>query len=306
MRSLRRRTGRGPAPRRHGRAGTRAPSSTGWSCRRDPAIPLDSAGRLRWRGRRSTTDDRCSGSVSGTRSWAARPVPRRGSSRSGTTAPTIRCATSDIDAQVTAQNHEVQVVGETLPARSLPRRQVNLNDGSVEGLRHAERPIETVQYHPEGAPGRSTRWPSSAASWRPPQPGGEEGLARHEAIPSGSGGNAARWCGTGTCRNHGPESGPVSYYPGWCTGRRAAPRTTPTGMWQGFGLSRRAPPSGVVSGESRGGRRTPDGRAADGRCADARKPTRATPTHAQGRHDSRDGPDSTATAWTLATPATAR
>jgi len=56
--------------------------------------------------------------------------------------------------QVTAQNHEVQVVGETLPADSGFRvSQVNLNDGSVEGLRHRELPIETVQYHPEGAPG---------------------------------------------------------------------------------------------------------------------------------------------------------
>jgi carbamoyl-phosphate synthase small subunit len=56
--------------------------------------------------------------------------------------------------QVTAQNHEVQVVGETLPRSSGFRvSQVNLNDGSVEGLRHAELPIETVQYHPEGAPG---------------------------------------------------------------------------------------------------------------------------------------------------------
>ena len=56
--------------------------------------------------------------------------------------------------QVTAQNHEVQVVGETLPATSGFRvSQVNLNDGSVEGLRHRELPIETVQYHPEGAPG---------------------------------------------------------------------------------------------------------------------------------------------------------
>ena len=56
--------------------------------------------------------------------------------------------------QVTAQNHEVQVVGDSLPASSGFRvSQVNLNDRSVEGLRHAERPIETVQYHPEGAPG---------------------------------------------------------------------------------------------------------------------------------------------------------
>ncbi|HEU4920335.1 MAG TPA: gamma-glutamyl-gamma-aminobutyrate hydrolase family protein, partial [Candidatus Limnocylindrales bacterium] len=56
--------------------------------------------------------------------------------------------------QVTAQNHEVQVVGESLPSGSGFRvSQVNLNDGSVEGLRHARKPIETVQYHPEGAPG---------------------------------------------------------------------------------------------------------------------------------------------------------
>ena len=56
--------------------------------------------------------------------------------------------------QVTAQNHEVQVVGDSLPSDSGFRvSQVNLNDGSVEGLRHATKPIETVQYHPEGAPG---------------------------------------------------------------------------------------------------------------------------------------------------------
>jgi carbamoyl-phosphate synthase small subunit len=56
--------------------------------------------------------------------------------------------------QVTAQNHEVQVVAESVRAGSGFRvSQVNLNDGSVEGLRHRELPIETVQYHPEGAPG---------------------------------------------------------------------------------------------------------------------------------------------------------
>jgi carbamoyl-phosphate synthase small subunit len=56
--------------------------------------------------------------------------------------------------QVTAQNHEVEVVGETLPADSgFIVSQRNLNDGSVEGLRHTTKPIETVQYHPEGSPG---------------------------------------------------------------------------------------------------------------------------------------------------------
>jgi carbamoyl-phosphate synthase small subunit len=56
--------------------------------------------------------------------------------------------------QVTAQNHEVQVVGESLPVSSGFRvSQINLNDRSVEGLRHRDKAIETVQYHPEGAPG---------------------------------------------------------------------------------------------------------------------------------------------------------
>ncbi|HET9520287.1 MAG TPA: glutamine-hydrolyzing carbamoyl-phosphate synthase small subunit [Candidatus Limnocylindrales bacterium] len=56
--------------------------------------------------------------------------------------------------QVTAQNHEVQVLGDSVPTGGgFHVSQVNLNDGSVEGLRHAALPIETVQYHPEGAPG---------------------------------------------------------------------------------------------------------------------------------------------------------
>jgi carbamoyl-phosphate synthase small subunit len=56
--------------------------------------------------------------------------------------------------QVTAQNHEVTVAGDSLPRGSGFRvSQLNLNDQSVEGLRHERLPIETVQYHPEGAPG---------------------------------------------------------------------------------------------------------------------------------------------------------
>jgi carbamoyl-phosphate synthase small subunit len=56
--------------------------------------------------------------------------------------------------QVTAQNHEVTVDGGSLPADSgFVVSQRNLNDGSVEGLRHRSLPIETVQYHPEGSPG---------------------------------------------------------------------------------------------------------------------------------------------------------
>lgn len=56
--------------------------------------------------------------------------------------------------QVTAQNHEVTVDGASVPTgNGFHVSQRNLNDGSVEGLRHATLPIETVQYHPEGSPG---------------------------------------------------------------------------------------------------------------------------------------------------------
>ena len=59
---------------------------------------------------------------------------------------------------VTSQNHEFQVDADSLPAGSgwyVSER--NLNDGSVEGLRHRELPAFSVQYHPEGAPGPQDR-----------------------------------------------------------------------------------------------------------------------------------------------------
>ena len=53
---------------------------------------------------------------------------------------------------ITAQNHGYAVDGESLPP-GLEITHMNLNDGTVEGLRHREWPILTIQYHSEASPG---------------------------------------------------------------------------------------------------------------------------------------------------------
>ena len=53
---------------------------------------------------------------------------------------------------ITAQNHGYAVDPDTLPSE-LQVSHVNLNDGTVEGLRHTTMPIMTIQYHSEASPG---------------------------------------------------------------------------------------------------------------------------------------------------------
>jgi carbamoyl-phosphate synthase small subunit len=58
--------------------------------------------------------------------------------------------------EITAQNHGFAVQGgeDGVPgAPDLVVTHLNLNDGTVEGVEHRSRPVFSVQYHPEAAPG---------------------------------------------------------------------------------------------------------------------------------------------------------
>ncbi|HAJ00302.1 MAG TPA: carbamoyl phosphate synthase small subunit [Dehalococcoidia bacterium] len=59
---------------------------------------------------------------------------------------------SDGRVYITAQNHGYAVSADSLPAE-LEISHINLNDDTIEGLRHRELPVFTIQYHSEGSPG---------------------------------------------------------------------------------------------------------------------------------------------------------
>lgn len=78
---------------------------------------------------------------------------------------------------ITTQNHGFAVVGteQGIPgAPALDVTHLNLNDGTVEGVRHRELPLFAVQYHPEAAPGPHDAFPHFAeflrAVKKPPSP----------------------------------------------------------------------------------------------------------------------------------------
>jgi carbamoyl-phosphate synthase small subunit len=68
----------------------------------------------------------------------------------GANQPVLNKATGQVE--ITTQNHGFAVDPATLPADVEPTH-VNLNDQTLEGMRHRKLPVFSVQYHPEAAAG---------------------------------------------------------------------------------------------------------------------------------------------------------
>jgi carbamoyl-phosphate synthase small subunit len=54
---------------------------------------------------------------------------------------------------ITAQNHNYMVLPESLNSDEVEVTHLSLNDGSLEGMRMNHKPVYSVQFHPESAPG---------------------------------------------------------------------------------------------------------------------------------------------------------
>jgi carbamoyl-phosphate synthase small subunit len=54
---------------------------------------------------------------------------------------------------ITVQNHGFCVDIETLPKKDIQLTHLNLNDHTLEGMRHKKLPVFSVQFHPEASPG---------------------------------------------------------------------------------------------------------------------------------------------------------
>ena len=68
----------------------------------------------------------------------------------GANQPVLNCRAGTVE--ITSQNHGFAVEADTLPSQ-LEVTHLNLNDRTIEGVRHREVPAFSVQYHPEASAG---------------------------------------------------------------------------------------------------------------------------------------------------------
>jgi carbamoyl-phosphate synthase small subunit len=69
----------------------------------------------------------------------------------GANHPVVNYRTNKVE--ITSQNHGFCVDPHSLPDSGVAITHLNLNDDTVEGMRHRNHPVFCVQYHPEAAPG---------------------------------------------------------------------------------------------------------------------------------------------------------
>ena len=151
---------RGARPRRRRRGALERPGRPRAAA---PSI-IESGARA---GRRRHADASASASATSCSAWrwAARTFKLKFGHHGGNQ-PVSDLATGTV--AITSQNHGFAVDPESLPA-GCAATEMNLNDGTVEGFAVDGRPVLSVQYHPEAAPGpHDARRCSTASSIRCP------------------------------------------------------------------------------------------------------------------------------------------
>lgn len=54
---------------------------------------------------------------------------------------------------ITSQNHGYTIIEESLDRETMAVSHINMNDGTIEGIKYKNAPLFTVQFHPEASPG---------------------------------------------------------------------------------------------------------------------------------------------------------